>query len=125
MGKYDLLFRHLATCGDGPVEMPFDEIGQVVGSLPASATRYAAWWSNEAADTTDVQAAAWMNAGREVGSVDRPGPCSLQRRTLASKLVEPSQDSLATDRLSTLKSRSAPAAFVHTMSPLRPAGQKW
>jgi hypothetical protein len=42
MGKYDPLFRHLATCGDGPVEMTFDEIEQLVGSLPASATRYAA-----------------------------------------------------------------------------------
>jgi hypothetical protein len=73
MGKYDPLFRHLATCGDGPVEMTFDEIERLVGSLPASATRYAAWWSNEGADSTHVQSAAWMNAGREVESVDRTG----------------------------------------------------
>jgi hypothetical protein len=73
MAKYDALFRHLATCGDGPVEMTFDEIERLVGPLPASATRYAGWWSNVGSDSTHVQSAAWMNAGREVESVDRSG----------------------------------------------------
>ena len=83
-GKYDPLFRHLATCGDGAVEMTFYEIEQLVGSLPASATRYAAWWSNEGADSTHVQSAAWLNVGRKVESVDRVGRRVRFSRTLAT-----------------------------------------
>jgi hypothetical protein len=72
MGKYDPLFRHLvAADASASVEMTFDEIEQLVGPLPASASRYSAWWNNEGPDTTHVQALAWLNAGREVEHVDR------------------------------------------------------
>ena len=69
MGKYDPLFEHLCRAGDDALEMTFDEIGALVGGLPASATRYPAWWANEGAGG-HVQAQSWMNAGREVESVD-------------------------------------------------------
>jgi hypothetical protein len=51
--------------------MTFDELERLVGPLPASASRYSAWWSNERRDTAHVQAVAWLNAGREVEFVDR------------------------------------------------------
>jgi hypothetical protein len=54
-----------------PIEMTFDEIERLVGPLPASATKYSAWWNNEQLDTVHVQALAWLNAGRQVESVDR------------------------------------------------------
>jgi hypothetical protein len=48
MGKYDRLFRHLAAAdASTSVEMTFDEIERLVGPLPASASRYSAWWTNE------------------------------------------------------------------------------
>ncbi len=71
MGKYDALFEHLCRAGDGPVEMTFEEISQLVGGLPASAQRWPAWWGNEAAGGRHVQARAWLEAGREVEQVDR------------------------------------------------------
>jgi hypothetical protein len=70
MAKYDPLFEHLCRSGDGPVEMSFDEIEALVGPLPATASRQRAWWANEAAGGRHVQAHAWVNAGRQVESVD-------------------------------------------------------
>jgi len=70
MAKYDPLFEYLCKAGDGSVTLTFDEIERVVGSLPASATRYPTWWANEAGTGSHVQARAWLNSGREVESVD-------------------------------------------------------
>lgn len=70
MAKYDALFRFLCKAGDGPVAMNFDEIEQLVGPLPESATKYSAWWANGSGIGRNVQATAWVNAGREVESVD-------------------------------------------------------
>ena len=70
MGKYDPLFEYLCRAGDGPVELHFDEIERLVGPLPASASKHSAWWANEAVGGRHVQAHAWVNAGREVESVD-------------------------------------------------------
>ena len=71
--KYDSLFKFLCEVGDAPLVMTFAEIELLVGPLPASARRYQAWWSNDGQGTQHVQALAWMNAGREVESVDRAG----------------------------------------------------
>ena len=68
MAKYDPLFEHLCRAGNGPVEMTFDEVAALVGGLPPSAARQA-WWGNER-EGRHVQAHAWLNAGREVESVD-------------------------------------------------------
>lgn len=72
MAKYDALFEHLCRARDGPVEMSFHDIGHLVGGLPASATVHKAWWGNEVGGR-HVQAAAWINAGREVDDVDMAG----------------------------------------------------
>jgi hypothetical protein len=71
MGKYDPLFDYLCRASDGRLEMTFSEIEQLVGPLPASASVYPMWWANEADGGRHVQARAWLNAGREVESVDR------------------------------------------------------
>lgn len=70
MAKYDPLFEYLCQAGDGPLELTFDEIEHLVGPLPTSATKYPAWWANEAEGGRHVQARAWLSAGREVEAVD-------------------------------------------------------
>jgi hypothetical protein len=70
VAKYDRLFEYLYRAGDGPVTLGFDEIEQLVGPLPASASKYPAWWANEGGEGRQVQARAWLNAGREVEFVD-------------------------------------------------------
>jgi hypothetical protein len=70
VAKYDPLFEYLCRAGDEPIELTFDDIGRLVGGLPAAADRLSAWWSNDA-DGPHVQARAWLNAGREVVTVDR------------------------------------------------------
>ena len=73
MAKYDPLFDYLCRADDGPLEMTFDDIEQLVGPLPMSASTHPAWWANEAEGGRHVQARAWLNSGREVQSVDRTG----------------------------------------------------
>lgn len=70
MSKYAPLFRKLCLTPDEPVEMTFDEIERLVGALPASASAHRAWWSNETGGP-HVQSRVWLDAGREVVSVDR------------------------------------------------------
>lgn len=70
VAKYDPLFQFLCKAGDGPVELTFDEIEQLVGALPMSALKFRQWWANEVTGSRHVQAKAWLNAGREVESVD-------------------------------------------------------
>ena len=73
MGKYDRLFEYLCRADDGRLEMTFSDIERLVGPLPASASAQPAWWANEAEGGRHAQARAWLNAGREVESVDRTG----------------------------------------------------
>lgn len=68
MAKYDPLFAHLCRASDGPVEMTFDAIAALVGTLPAGARR-SAWWSS-GPDGSTAQSRAWRNAGRRVERVD-------------------------------------------------------
>ena len=69
MAKYDALFRHLCHLPDGPVELTFDEVAGLVGGLPVTAERSRAWWANEVSGR-QLQAKAWLDAGREVADVD-------------------------------------------------------
>jgi hypothetical protein len=70
MAKYDPLFKLLCRRPDEQLDLSFEEIEAEVGPLPASARKYPAWWANEAEDGRHVQAQAWLNAGREVESID-------------------------------------------------------
>ena len=75
VAKYDPLFQHLCKVDDAAMTMTFEDIEALVGPLPASATTYRPWWGNQASGR-HMQAHAWLNAGREVETVD------LARRTV-------------------------------------------
>lgn len=68
MSKYDALSQFLKH-STGKVELQFADVEEVLGfQLPASARKYAAWWSNSRG--THVQATAWLAAGYETDQVD-------------------------------------------------------
>lgn len=69
MSKYSALRRRLESHAGPSVDVTFRELDDIVGGLPASARRYAAWWSNER-EGSHVQAHAWMEAGWRVESVN-------------------------------------------------------
>jgi len=73
VAKYDPLFEFLCRAGDAPLSLTFDEVEQLVGRLPAAATKFKQWWTNESSGGRHVQATAWLNAGREVERVDLHG----------------------------------------------------
>jgi DNA-binding transcriptional regulator YiaG len=67
--KYYPLYKHLQTCRERSVVLTFGEIESLLGvSLPRSATKSKAYWSNRSKGA--LQAKAWMNAGYHVKSVD-------------------------------------------------------
>lgn len=68
-GKYAPLARHLRG-QSAPVSMSFSQLENLLGdSLPPSARRHQAWWSNES-EGSHVQAHAWLDTGWRVASVD-------------------------------------------------------
>jgi hypothetical protein len=71
MSKYDSLSQYLAA-QESKVTLTFDAIERILGfTLPRSARRHPAWWSN--GSQSHVQAAAWLNAGFETAEVDLAG----------------------------------------------------
>ncbi|MCC8960391.1 hypothetical protein H8B02_45435, partial [Bradyrhizobium sp. Pear77] len=60
--KYDPLKRWLQQQQLRQVELTFDEIADLVGGLPLSAEKRAAWWANET-DAHHSQCKAWLEAG--------------------------------------------------------------
>jgi hypothetical protein len=69
MSKYDPVGRYLAAADRQELRLSFAQVEKILGfSLPASARRYAAWWSNSGG--SHVQAAAWLGAGFETADVD-------------------------------------------------------
>ena len=69
MAKYDPLRSHLSRSPGRRVSLSFKQVEQIVGSLPASAYRYNAWWSNEL-NGSHVQAHSWLSAGFRVIGAD-------------------------------------------------------
>lgn len=69
-GSYQPLFDHLQTVDAVRLELSFGEVERVLGrTLPASARKHRAWWSNERSGSHS-HARAWMDAGWHVASVD-------------------------------------------------------
>jgi hypothetical protein len=68
LAKYDPIKLELNNQRGDSWVANFADIEKILGaSLPASAHRYAAWWSN---DQTHVQATSWLNAGWRVDQID-------------------------------------------------------
>lgn len=69
-GSYQPLGDHLRAVDGSRVVLSFAEIERILGrSLPASARKHRAWWSNERSGSHS-HARAWMDAGWHVAGVD-------------------------------------------------------
>ncbi|MFS2108135.1 hypothetical protein ACCC88_00480 [Sphingomonas sp. Sphisp140] len=68
MAKYDPLGDHLKADGSPLITLSFAAIARLVDGLPASASDYRCWWSNQRGNSRYVQARAW----REVGYLAEP-----------------------------------------------------
>ncbi len=67
MAKSDPLYKYLRDSGEPVVQLSFQEISDMVGGLPKSASKYQAWWANEK-DGPYVRAYSSMKAGYHVDS---------------------------------------------------------
>lgn len=80
MAKYDALARHLASLPGEEWSTTFAEIERILGfALPPSATRYPAWWANQA-DAGHSQSQAWRAQGWQTCDLDLSGRTISFRR---------------------------------------------
>ncbi|WP_426615753.1 DUF7662 domain-containing protein [Bradyrhizobium sp. McL0616] len=65
MSAYDPLRRKLESMRGQAVRLTFSEIEEILGRpLPASASKFSAWWGNESSRKAGhTQAMAWLDAG--------------------------------------------------------------
>lgn len=70
--KYELLEAHLLECRESEVPMTFEKVEEIVGTtLPPSAFRHRAWWSNNPSNSVITH--AWLRAGYKSAEVDMTG----------------------------------------------------
>lgn len=68
-GKYYPLYEYLLQKEENHIVLTFDEIEEILhAKLPKSAYKYQAWWGNTKSGTY-VQAAAWIEAGFRVDTI--------------------------------------------------------
>jgi hypothetical protein len=65
MSAYDPLRIKLESLQERTIRLTFSEIEALLGRpLPASASKFSAWWGNESSRKAGhTQAMAWLNAG--------------------------------------------------------------
>lgn len=67
--KYEPLKKHLSSKGFSEIPMRFSDIESIIeNSLPPSARKHRAWWSNNPSNS--VITFAWLNAGYKTAQVD-------------------------------------------------------
>jgi hypothetical protein len=99
MSKYEKLKRILASHKQGEWRVSFAELETLLGgSLPASAYKYPAWWSNNPANNSMTK--IWLSAGWCTEQVDVPGQTVVFRRTgPCAKITAEQDDDIYTDYL--------------------------
>ena len=66
--KYDELAKYLEKRSEDMIRMTFDEVAEIVGSLPQGAYDHRAWWANSTSQNHAVN--GWLNTGWETSQVD-------------------------------------------------------
>lgn len=85
MTRYAALTSHLIHAAGERIPMTFEEIEAVVGhTLPQSALKHRAWWSNNPSNSVITQ--AWLDAGFRSEQVDMEGRHLVFRRVAAPDL---------------------------------------
>lgn len=81
-GKYAPLFNHLKTFEEDEWSASFVDIEEILGfSLPRSARKFPAWWSNQNNSGSHTHAQAWQRAGWKARSVNLAAETLIFERT--------------------------------------------
>ena len=80
MSKYEPLERHLRSATSKELPMSFEDIESILGtSLPPSARKHRAWWSNNPQNS--VMTHAWVSAGYRTRQVNLEAESVVFERT--------------------------------------------
>ena len=82
-GKYERLTSILSVSSSNTVDFSFDDLSDVLGGLPNSARRYAAWWANSR--TGHEHAKSWLDAGYIAKPRFAEGSVRFERQGIASE----------------------------------------
>lgn len=85
--RYDSLTTFLLSQSADVVDIPMSRLDAIVGGLPASARKHAAWWAN--GPKSHAHAAAWGRAGRDASPNFNGGFVRFTRVDFASEIVPP------------------------------------
>ena len=106
MGKYAPLTRYLREQEKSAITLGFAEVEEILGfSLPGSAYKYPAWWSNSSKGQS--QTGAWREAGWETSDVDIRGRKVTFRRK-AGEPVAPATKAAPAEKAAPAASSPAP-----------------
>lgn len=89
MSRYDALGDYLRARSADTVTLTLKDLDAIV-RLPASAKRYAFWWSNDDVRTTmHAQSLAWQGAGYEARPNLRGKTVTFLRKAAAGRAADP------------------------------------
>jgi hypothetical protein len=113
VSRYDPLTESLSRESEDSIEFTFEDIDELVGGLPPSARKHAAWWSN---GQSSHQARYWLEAGRRAKPDFMRGVIRFDRA--------PAGDNAPANQEQRRESHAAPAV-VTTRKPvvLTPTGE--
>ena len=79
MPKYTPLREFLATRAEDAITLTFDQIDDIVGTLPPSARKYQLWWLND--DPSHQHCQSWGDAGYTAHADLRRRQVTFRRKT--------------------------------------------
>lgn len=111
MSKYDPLSDYLKSKDQDRVPMTFKELELLIDdSLPPSARKHRAWWSNNPSNSVITR--AWLDAGYITRDVDLGGEKLTFRRRPDPKPDEPEMETNSSgDGLSRVNGKQKPSIF--------------
>ncbi len=81
MSKYAPFADFLRSQTSDTIEIAFDQVGSMVGGLPASAWNHDAWWANSSPGDSHTWAHQWAAAGWKCVTADRHRGVAVFQRT--------------------------------------------
>ncbi len=123
MSKYSPLREYLQHSKVGTVRLDFSDVERIVGfSLPSSAYRHAAWWSNNPKGHS--HSLAWVAGGWRSEQVDLPGRRVTFKRDHSG--ATGAGDAPGTGSASSLfGALRGTVRFAPDFDPTEPTGEKW
>ena len=121
MSRYSSLTEHLLDDEEDVVTLTFAQLDEIVGTLPPSARKYAAWWANSSSSAH--QSKYWLDAGRRARPDLAEERVHFSRTQAAEDTDDPSKPPRAARRKRTAPRREEEAVRTRRPVEVVPTGE--